>query len=65
MQDEKDRQERRTAISSSKSRQHRLKLALRENLKRRKSQVRGRTGLASSEPAEGRLDDAGDGEPGG
>jgi hypothetical protein len=64
MQDEKDKQERQTAIASSESRQHRLKLALRENLKRRKSQARGRGGLASSEPAEGRLDDASDGEPG-
>jgi hypothetical protein len=64
MQDEKDKQERQTAIASSESRQHRLKLALRENLKRRKSQARGRRGLASSEPAEGRLDDASDGEPG-
>jgi hypothetical protein len=61
MQDEKDKQERQTATAS---RQHRLKLALRENLKRRKSQARGRGGLASSEPAEGRLDDASDGEPG-
>jgi hypothetical protein len=63
MQDEKDRQERQSAIVSNESRQHRLKLALRENLKRRKSQARGRSGPASSEPAEGRLDDASDGEP--
>jgi hypothetical protein len=63
MQDEKGKQERQTAIASNESRQHRLKLALRENLKRRKSQARGRSGLASSEPAEGRLDDASDGEP--
>ncbi|MGX9426982.1 MULTISPECIES: hypothetical protein [Bradyrhizobium] len=62
MQDEKDRQERQSA-SANESRQHRLKLALRENLKRRKSQARGRSGPASSEPAEGRLDDANDGEP--
>ncbi|MBO4225837.1 hypothetical protein [Bradyrhizobium neotropicale] len=63
MQDEKDRQERQSAIASSESRQQRLKLALRENLKRRKSQARGRSGPASSETAEGRLDDASDGEP--
>ncbi len=64
MQDEKDKQERQTAVASSEVRRHRLKLALRENLKRRKSQARGRSGLASSEPAEGRLDDASDREPG-
>ncbi|MCA1452972.1 hypothetical protein I6F35_07025 [Bradyrhizobium sp. BRP22] len=64
MQDEKDKQERQAAIASNEKRQHRLKLALRENLKRRKSQARGRSGVASSEPGEGRLDDAGDSEPG-
>jgi hypothetical protein len=51
------------------SRQDRLKLALRENLKRRKSQARGREDVAPSEPADGSLDDGslddGDGnEPG-
>ncbi|TWB96081.1 hypothetical protein FBZ93_108122 [Bradyrhizobium macuxiense] len=50
------------------SRQDRLKLALRENLKRRKSQARGREDVAS-EPADGSLDhgsadDAGGNEPG-
>ncbi|WP_245313180.1 hypothetical protein [Bradyrhizobium macuxiense] len=40
------------------SRQDRLKLALRENLKRRKSQARGRDDAASSEAADGSLDDA-------
>lgn len=40
------------------SRQDRLKLALRENLKRRKSQARGRDDAASSEVAAGALDDA-------
>jgi len=39
------------------SRQDRLKLALRENLKRRKSQARGREDVAS-EPAQASLDDA-------
>ncbi|MBR0899561.1 hypothetical protein JQ616_31805 [Bradyrhizobium tropiciagri] len=38
------------------SRQDRLKLALRENLKRRKSQARGRDDAASSELAQGSLD---------
>ena len=48
------------------SRQARLKLALRENLKRRKSQARGRSDAtdASSEPAEASLDDAGGEKPG-
>ena len=40
------------------SRQNRLKLALRENLKRRKSQARGRDDAASSEVSDGSLDDA-------
>ncbi|UGY06037.1 hypothetical protein J4P68_0015435 [Bradyrhizobium quebecense] len=39
------------------SRQDRLKLALRENLKRRKSQARGREDVAS-EPAQASLEDA-------
>ena len=48
--------------------QDRLKLALRENLKRRKSQARGREDVAS-EPADGSLDHgapdhAGGNEPG-
>ncbi|WP_198400307.1 hypothetical protein [Bradyrhizobium pachyrhizi] len=38
------------------SRQDRLKLALRENLKRRKSQARGRDDAAFSEAAHGSLD---------
>jgi hypothetical protein len=40
------------------SRRDRLKIALRENLKRRKLQARGRTD-ASSEIADASLDDAG------
>jgi hypothetical protein len=39
------------------SRQDRLKLALRENLKRRKSQARGRDEAASSASAKTSLDD--------
>lgn len=48
------------------SRQQRLKLALRENLKRRKSQARGRSDetAASSETADASLDDAGGEKPG-
>jgi len=47
------------------SRETRLKLALRENLKRRKSQARGRSeeAAASSGAAEVSLDDAGGREP--
>jgi hypothetical protein len=40
------------------SRRDRLKLALRENLKRRKSQARGRSDAASSETADASLDNA-------
>jgi len=48
------------------SRQQRLKLALRENLKRRKSQARGRSdeAAASSETADASLDDASGEKPG-
>ena len=47
------------------TREARLKLALRENLKRRKSQARGRSdeAAASSEEAVASLDDAGAEEP--
>ncbi|MGY4474308.1 hypothetical protein ACVILL_001722 [Bradyrhizobium sp. USDA 3364] len=45
------------------SRQDRLKLALRENLKRRKSQARGREDVAS-EPAHVSLDDGPDDDGG-
>ena len=40
------------------SRRDRLKLALRENLKRRKSQARGRSDATPSESADPSLDDA-------
>lgn len=48
------------------SRRDRLKLALRENLKRRKSQARGRSDIdaASSENADASLDDASGEKPG-
>jgi hypothetical protein len=48
------------------SRQERLKVALRENLKRRKSQARGRSeeAAAPSETADVSLDDASGDEPG-
>jgi hypothetical protein len=43
MKDEKDERERQTRAAAKNPRQDRLKLALRENLKRRKSQARGRS----------------------
>ena len=48
------------------TREARLKHALRENLKRRKSQARGRSdeAVASSETGDASLDDAGGEEPG-
>jgi hypothetical protein len=48
------------------SRHQRLKLALRENLKRRKSQARGRSdeAAASSETEDASLDDSGGEKPG-
>ncbi|WP_347337181.1 hypothetical protein [Bradyrhizobium lablabi] len=49
-----------TAADAKDSRRDRLKLALRENLKRRKSQVRGRSDAASSESPNASLDDASD-----
>jgi hypothetical protein len=49
------------------TRQDRLKLALRENLKRRKSQARGRseTTAASSDDVNASLDDEGGNKPNG
>jgi len=42
MQDDDDKRERQTGAAVKNPRADRLKLALRENLKRRKSQARGR-----------------------
>ena len=60
MTHEKDNHDRQAAASAKETRQDRLKLALRENLKRRKSQARGRGEGAgtSSETTEASLDDA-------
>ena len=58
MKDDQAKREK-TGAGAKDSRQDRLKAALRENLKRRKSQARGRDDLASSEPADASLDDAG------
>jgi hypothetical protein len=61
MTDDRDKRAEKTARDVKDSRQQRLKLALRENLKRRKSQARGRSdeAAASSETADASLDDAG------
>jgi hypothetical protein len=58
MQDDKDKHERQAGASAKNSRQDRLKLALRENLKRRKSQARRRSDAesASSDDAAASLD---------
>jgi hypothetical protein len=57
--------DRKSGEPTKSSRQDRLKLALRENLKRRKSQAKGRSdpAAAPSEDADTSLDDAGE-EPG-
>ena len=66
-----DNQDKRAGTATAKpvvkdSRQQRLKLALRENLKRRKSQARGRSdeAAAPSESTDASLDDAGGEKPG-
>jgi|SoimicmetaTmtLMB_FD_contig_31_17834545_length_307_multi_3_in_0_out_0_1 hypothetical protein len=60
MQDDEDR---RPAAAGTNARHDRLKLALRENLKRRKAQARGRSKVASSESHKASLDDADDQGP--
>jgi hypothetical protein len=61
MTDDQEKRAGKTGRDVKDSRQARLKLALRENLKRRKSQARGRSDEAavSSETADASLDDAG------
>jgi hypothetical protein len=64
MKDNQDRAAGKTGADVKDSRRDRLKLALRENLKRRKSQARGRSDVgASSETAHASLDDASGEEP--
>jgi hypothetical protein len=60
MKGDRDRAAGKTGADVKDSRRDRLKLALRENLKRRKSQARGRSDVdaASSERAGASLDDA-------
>ena len=66
MKDDKAKRDGQIGQPVKDSRQSRLKLALRENLKRRKSQARGRSDAegASPEEADASLDDAGGKEPG-
>jgi hypothetical protein len=66
MQDDQDKRAGKTGRDVKDSRRQRLKLALRENLKRRKSQARGRSddAAASSEVTGSSLDDAGGEKPG-
>jgi hypothetical protein len=59
MKEDQGKSAEKTAADVKDSRRDRLKLALRENLKRRKSQARGRDEAgASSENADASLDDA-------
>jgi hypothetical protein len=66
MKDDKAKRDGQIGQPVKDSRQSRLKLALRENLKRRKSQARGRSDAegASPEEADASLDDAAGKEPG-
>ena len=65
MNGDRDRPTEKNDADVKDSRRDRLKLALRENLKRRKSQARGRSdeAAASSESADASLDDAGGEKP--
>lgn len=64
MKGDQDKHEGKTGADVKDSRRDRLKLALRENLKRRKSQARGRSDPAApSESADASLDDAGGEKP--
>jgi hypothetical protein len=66
MKDDQANRDRPISSPAKDSRQDRLKLALRENLKRRKSQARGRSDAvgASSEDADASLDDGSGKAPG-
>ena len=66
MTDDQGKRAGKTGAHMKDSRQDRLKLKLRENLKRRKSQARGRNDQAGapSEHANGSLDDRSEKEPG-
>jgi hypothetical protein len=55
MQDDDDKREGQTGMPAKNPRADRLKLALRENLKRRKSQARGRSDVADASSGDGEL----------
>ncbi len=59
MKDNQDGAPEKAGADAKDLRRDRLKLALRENLKRRKSQARGRSDDASTESADASLDTAG------
>jgi hypothetical protein len=64
MKGDRDRRAEQNDADVKDSRRDRLKLALRENLKRRKSQARGRSEAgASSESADASLDTASEEKP--
>ena len=63
MKGDQDKDAKKSGAEMKDSRRDRLKLALRENLKRRKSQARGRSDAAPSETADASLDDAGGEKP--
>ena len=65
MKDEKSKREGQAERPAKNSRQDRLKLALRENLKRRKSQARGRSDViaAPTDDVDVALDDDGTKKP--
>ena len=63
MKGDQDRLAEKNRADVKDSRRDRLKLALRENLKRRKSQARGRSDATPSETADASLDDAGGEKP--
>ena len=66
MQDDKDKREVQTGSLKKNPKQDRLKLALRENLKRRKSQARGRSRViaAPSDDVDASLHDNSEKKPG-
>ena len=55
MKDDDDKRERQTGAVAKNPRANRLKLALRENLKRRKSQARGRGDVAGASSGDAEL----------
>ena len=63
MKGDQGRDTEKTGADVKDSRRDRLKLALRENLRRRKSQARGRSDATPSETADASLDDAGGEKP--